>query len=678
MATVWQTEDGEIYPSESLAPPDKRGRLVYMPEGADATPGYSSSGEPMSSGGEVIGTSAENYTEAPEEGPVASVFTPASSEAGDPSGPDISSDPDDIKTPEQLRAYVQKYGATSMGFGKQEGASDGAKDGVPAAIARPASPAKVVTGRAGRRLGGAFLNLPEDLRPEILPGGFVVYPDNRENYEARLNQAVEDGKVSPAVAKKVMAGYDKWRRTPWGASVDYTRLVREQKHIQQESERDANLIESRRADQEAQLRQKLVGASQQLQADYEEERAIQIEELDNQLAKQQQAIEELQTTRVDPSRWWNSKSDAQKAVSAISLALGTLGSGLSGIYGRSSPNVAYDMIKNAINNDIRAQEIDLGSRRAALSGRQNLMTTIFGKVKDAATASNMARMALLDQTKAKLDMYAASAVGDTARRNAQMLRELIDNDREIVAAEIRINAGKAARAAAAARAKAKTVRRGPVLVSKDDRRMISRVFGGIVQGISPEGLRALEKDIHNNEALATNMRLVEDYMKGPYTFGTEFRARAGRLYQAMQQEERRQMFGAAVTSTEKDLDSMGMLTEDATERFKGQIRRHLDGGGLPLRGILEKRAAELRQQVSGLTVFPGTAPLSSYEIQSGGKKHYRETANVWNPTGPEQRVVDVVVFNRDGTVTPRTKAVQLPARAQVRPGAGSLEKTQRR
>ena len=91
-----------------------------------------------------------------------------------------------------------------MSFGKQEGASDGAKDGVPAAIARPASPAKVVTGRAGRRLGGA-LNLPEDLRPEILPGGFGV-SDNRENYEARLNQAVEDGKVSPAVAKRLRQG----------------------------------------------------------------------------------------------------------------------------------------------------------------------------------------------------------------------------------------------------------------------------------------------------------------------------------------------------------------------------------------------------------------------------------------------------------------------------------------
>ena len=572
----------------------------------------------------------------------------------------------------------EEAGSTPSNLEKVEPAAE-ATSGAPAAAARPASPAKVVTGRAGRRLGGAFLNLPEDLRPEILPGGFVVYPDNRENYEARLNQAVEDGKVSPAVAKKVMAGYDKWRRTPWGASVDYTRLVREQKHIQQESERDANLIESQRADQEAQLRQKLVEASQQLQADYEEERAIQIEELDNQLAKQQQAIEELQTTRVDPSRWWNSKSDAQKAVSAISLALGTLGSGLSGIYGRSSPNVAYDMIKNAINNDIRAQEADLGSRRAALSGRQNLMTTIFGKVKDAATASNMARMALLDQTKAKLDMYAASAVGDTARRNAQMLRELIDNDREIVAAEIRMNAGNAARAAAAARAKAKTVRRGPVLVSKDDRGMISKVFGGIVQGIDPDGLRALEKDIHKNNALASSLYEVKQAMASPgYVFGTELRAKAGRLYSALQMGERKDKLGTAISITEKDMDSQGLLTEDATKRIKGSLKRWLSGNSLPLDAMVQKQASNLRQRVSGLTVFPGTTPLSSYEIQSGGKAGQRETAAVWNPTGPEQRVVDAIVVNPDGSSSFRTKAVQSPVDAQMRPGPADLKKTQRR
>ena len=549
----------------------------------------------------------------------------------------------------------------------------------PAATARPASPAKMVTGRAGRRLGGAFLNLPEDLRPEILPGGFAVYPDNRENYEARLNQAVEDGKVSPAVAKKVMAGYDKWRRTPWGASVDYTRLVREQKHIQQESERDANLIESQRADQEAQLRQKLVEASQQLQADYEEERAIQIEELDNQLAKQQQAIEELQTTRVDPSRWWNSKSDAQKAVSAISLALGTLGSGLSGIYGRPSPNVAYDMIKNAINNDIRAQEADLGSRRAALSGRQNLMTTIFGKVKDAATASNMARMALLDQTKAKLDMYAASAVGDTARRNAQMLRELIDNDREIVAAEIRMNAGNAARAAAAARAKAKTVRRGPVLVSKDDKRMISQVFGGIVQGIDPDGLRALEKEVHDNNALATSIYDIKQMMASPGAImGTKLAAKAERIHQAIQQGERKKQFGTAFTVREGDTDYSGMLTENAVSRMRTAWRDMFHGSSIPLEGLVEKRAAELRQRVSGLTVFPGATPLSSYEIQSGGKAGQRETATVWSPTGPEQRVVDAIVVNPDGTRSFRTKAVQHGVSAQRPSVHESLKNTKRR
>ena len=94
--------------------------------------------------------------------------------------------------------------------------------------------------------------------------------------------------------------------------------------------------------------------------------------------------------------------------------------------------------------------------------------------------------------------------------------------------------------------------------------------------------------------------------------------------------------------------------------------------------MVQKQASNLRQRVSGLTVFPGTTPLSSYEIQSGGKAGQRETAAVWNPTGPEQRVVDAIVVNPDGSSSFRTKAVQSPVDAQMRPGPADLKKTQRR
>ena len=281
-----------------------------------------------------------------------------------------------------------------------------------------ASPAKRITGHAGKRMRGPWLNLPEEDRPEELPGGLVVFPFNRSDYEARLQQAVQDGKVSPKVAKQVLAAYDKWKRTPWGAMVDYSRLKREEKHIGMEAKADSDLIAEEKARSDAELYQKLEKASAQAQEDYEIERLAYQEELDDAVAKQQSAIDMLASRKVDPNRWWNSRSDAQKVVGALSIALGTAASAAAGVYGRPTANVAYDIIKNTISRDLRAQEVDLSSAKAAVRGRQSLLGTMRAQVGDTAQARELARMALMDQTKAKLQMYASNAQGDAARRNA--------------------------------------------------------------------------------------------------------------------------------------------------------------------------------------------------------------------------------------------------------------------
>ena len=218
-----------------------------------------------------------------------------------------------------------------------------------------------------------------------------------------------------------------------------------------------------------------------------------------------------------------------------------------------------------------------------------------------------------------------------------------------------------------------------MLVSKDDKRMISQVFGGIVQGIDPAGLRALEKEFHDNNALATSIYDIKQMMNSPGAIlGTKLAAKAERIHQAIQQGERKKQFGTAFTVREGDTDYSGMLTENAVSRMQTAWRDMFHGSSIPLEGLVEKRAAELRQRISGLTVFPGATPLSSYEIQSGGKAGQRETAAVWNPTGPEQRVVDAIVVNPDGTRSFRTKAVQHGVSAQPSSVHESLKNANRR
>jgi hypothetical protein len=584
---------------------------------------------------------------------------------------------DDIKTKADLRAYVKRHGITPGTSHVTPGPPSGWQRMVQ--HTKQMGVAKRITGHAGKRMGGAWRNLPEDLRPEQLAGGMVVYPFNRSDYEARLQQAVQDGKVSPKVAKQVMAGYDKWKRTPWGAMVDYSRLKREEKHIGMEAKADSDLIAEEKARSDAELYQKLEKASAQAQEDYEIERLAYQEELDDAVAKQQSAIDMLASRKVDPNRWWNSRSDAQKVVGALSIALGTAASAAAGVYGRPTANVAYDIIKNTISRDLRAQEVDLSSAKAAVRGRQGLLGTMRAQVGDTAQARELARMALMDQTKAKLQMYASNAQGDAARRNAQMLMDLIDNDREIIAAELRMKAANMAARRASGRVAAKKKKEVPAglpWMTEADIRRVNPALGGIVRGDEAIA-KGIASKVAANNAMFGGLSLVKKYMSSPgYVFGTEDRRAAGDLYQAIQQIKRKDVMGTASTMTEKDMDHSGQLTEDATKRLMGSISKTLRGGRLPLDALAEQTRREVLSEMSHLTVYPGHAVYGAGVAKTGIRKGQPEGVGGWRfkATGPSMSLPSAFEITDDGKLVPigvRSFAVPQPVRsgaAMAQPG----------
>lgn len=103
-----------------------------------------------------------------------------------------------------------------------------------------------------------------------------------------------------------------------------------------------------------------------------------------------QTQSDVANQKVDFNRFWSTQSAGQKVMSAIGLALSGLGSGLTG-----QPNMAAQMINDAIKRDVEQQTVDLGRKNNLLSGLmqqygnlQNAQSVAYARI-GAATAAQI-------------------------------------------------------------------------------------------------------------------------------------------------------------------------------------------------------------------------------------------------------------------------------------------------
>lgn len=116
---------------------------------------------------------------------------------------------------------------------------------------------------------------------------------------------------------------------------------------------------------------------------------------------------DIQTSKVDPNRYWNSKGTGQKIGASIGLILGGIGSGITG-----QPNMALQVIDRAIDRDIESQKIDL-SKKETLYGRY------LDQTKDGLAAQQMAKADAYDVAAAQLQKISAQYTGTKAAADAQ-------------------------------------------------------------------------------------------------------------------------------------------------------------------------------------------------------------------------------------------------------------------
>ena len=163
------------------------------------------------------------------------------------------------------------------------------------------------------------------------------------------------------------------------------------------------------------------------------------ETLDNQKRIQQNAQQELQDrtaqaakwrqdlwdSKIDPTRLWNNMSTEGKIIAGIGMLLGARGANAT-----NGQNSAVTQLNKAVENDMLAQEKDIGKK-------QNILTGYLEETKDLTQARRLASADLKDALATKIQMYGSEAAGGEAKAiadkaSAQYTQEAVQLRQEAV------------------------------------------------------------------------------------------------------------------------------------------------------------------------------------------------------------------------------------------------------
>lgn len=117
--------------------------------------------------------------------------------------------------------------------------------------------------------------------------------------------------------------------------------------------------------------------------------------------------EDIQNSKIDPNRVWNSASTGNKVMAGIGILLSGIGSGLTG-----QQNMALGVIQKSIDRDIDAQKADLGKK-------ENLLSANMRKYGNAHAAYQATAMQLTSVVQGQIAAAAAKMNGAQAQAQAQ-------------------------------------------------------------------------------------------------------------------------------------------------------------------------------------------------------------------------------------------------------------------
>ena len=129
------------------------------------------------------------------------------------------------------------------------------------------------------------------------------------------------------------------------------------------------------------------------------------------LGEYQAAVDDFKSAKIDPNRFWSTRTDGQKVSAMVGLILGGLGSGLTG-----QPNAAMQLLERAIDRDFEAQRADMGKKA-------NLVSMLHQKFGTMEAAQNAFRMYKAAEISAYANKTAAQLGGAQARMHAAQIEQ---------------------------------------------------------------------------------------------------------------------------------------------------------------------------------------------------------------------------------------------------------------
>lgn len=225
---------------------------------------------------------------------------------------------------------------------------------------------------------------------------------------------------------------------------------------------------------------------------------------------EQKKLEDM--AKINPNKYWEEKSTGSKIAASIGIALGAIGSALTG-----GENQALKIINNAIDRDIDAQKNNFNMARGKLTDKQNAFQLAMREFGDQNTALMAAKSSALGVADLKLKEIAAKSQSEEAKAKAQFLSGQIMEERG------KLNAAIASSLQKSVASRQATMGEGvedPSLLPEEQQKKVVKMPNGLYKpAISADGAKAVNETVVAAENIKATMRNMEKIFDPalPYT-----------------------------------------------------------------------------------------------------------------------------------------------------------------
>lgn len=155
---------------------------------------------------------------------------------------------------------------------------------------------------------------------------------------------------------------------------------------------------------------------QKLNDEAELKRLDRQKQIDAEVQKKNNLVEEFKNAKVDPDKYWKDKGTGARIIGALAMGLGAMGAALT-----KGSNGAAALIESAINRDIAAQEKEIEVKKDRVNMQDNLIAQLRQRGLDDEQSVMAAKQILLEKVNGQIAVSASKYKSDDAKAQAEQI-----------------------------------------------------------------------------------------------------------------------------------------------------------------------------------------------------------------------------------------------------------------